>query len=164
MSKSNVFHHFATKESLYLAVLKNAGKRMTAAGKESPEAQESSLEGLRLRFANQLSRLLDDQQATRLVLRELLDHGSQHSKELAEEIYASAFARLVASVRSAQASGELSATVDPGLIAFLLLAANVFSVQARGLFAHIPDAAFTLDPEAYAAAVFDVVVRGVASR
>ncbi|MFV2089563.1 MAG: TetR/AcrR family transcriptional regulator [Pseudomonadales bacterium] len=161
MSKGNIFHHFKSKENLYLAALRGAGMR-TATTQDDGEQSLDPLPVRRLRklFCSQLHRLTQDHQATRLVLRELLDHGSARSKELAEDIYAEAFARSVSWVREGQQSGELRQGLDPGLLAFLLLAANVFMFQAEPIFKYMEDAAFVLDPDKYSQAVFDLLLQG----
>jgi len=165
VSKGNVFHHFRSKESLYLTTLRAAGLRTTEIDDDDQEIHsQPPIKRLQSHFCSQLQQLTRDSQATRLVLRELLDHGSEHSKELAEDIYADAFAQSVSWAREGQQTGELRQGFDPGLLAFLLLASNVFLVQSEAIFKHIEDATFVGDAEAYSKAVFDLLLHGVATK
>jgi len=158
VSKGNLFHHFKSKKNLYLAALNSAGMRTTSNPDQDPDS--SPVQRLQVQFGQQLNRLTQDSQATRLVLRELLDHGSEHSKELAEEIYAEAFAHAVSQVREGQQEGQLRDDFDPGLLAFVMLATNVFYFQAESLFKFITDATFVWDPESYNEVVFDLLLNG----
>lgn len=160
VSKGNLFHHFKSKKNLYLAALKSAGVRATSFPDQDPKLKP--VQRLQTHFQQQLNRLTEDSQATRLVLRELLDLGSEHSRELAEDIYTEAFEHAVSRVREGQMEGQLRDDFDPGLLAFVMLASNVFYFQAEGLFQFIPDATFVRDAESYNEAVFDLFLNGAA--
>lgn len=160
VSKANVFHHFTSKNALYLAVLRHAcrdaARHLDDLGSDTP---------LPTRFAQfaaaHLASVLDNDQATRLSLRELLGHDPRQGQELAEQVYGEKFARFVEILRAGQRSGELRGDVDPAVVATMLLGANLFFFQARDVLRHFP--AFTLSgqPQHYSALVADILLHGI---
>ena len=163
VSKANIFHHFGSKEGLYLAVMRDAVARaagMLAA--EAPPDAGGPRAHLESFFGDHLQVLLQAPKATRLILRELLESSSATAKALAEEVFAGYFSRLVGWVRSAQNAGELRQGLDPSLFAFLLISANVHFFQALPVLQHLPEAGFAGDPGEYGRQVFALLMGGAA--
>ena len=133
VSKANVFHHFTSKQDLYLAVVRaachDASQHLDDLGSdEAPMAER--FEG----FARaHLTSLLEHEQVARLTLRELLGDDPHRGQELAEQVYGEKFARFVAILRAGQQSGELRADIDPAVVATLLIGANVLSERTETL-------------------------------
>lgn len=163
VSKANVFHHFTCKNTLYLAVLRHscrdAARHLDDLGSDAP---------LAARFgqfvAAHLASILDNEQVTRLSLRELLSHDPRQGRDLAEQVYGEKFARFVEILRAGQQSGELRRDVDPAVVAAVLLGANLFFFQAREVLRHFP--AFTVSdrPQHYSAMVADILLHGIRPR
>lgn len=163
VSKANVFHHFSSKESLYLAVLRNAcrdaGERLHELGDESgpfPRRLDTYAHTL-------LTNMLDHAQVHRLILRELLTDGERRGQEFAEKVFGENFARFVGILRQAQRRGELRSDLDPAMVATLLIGANVFFFEAREVLKHFRDVGFADDPRRYSGMLADVLLRGIAS-
>ncbi len=161
VSKANVFHHFGSKEGLYMTVLKHACRR-SAQALDAPAEDLAAPPEQRLRgfFVRHLEALFAHPLATRLMQRELLEHGSQRGRRLAEEVFAEDFSRLVDLVRAGQRQGALRADLDAALLAFLLVGANVFFFETRPILEHLPEAGFATSPEGYANAVFELLADG----
>lgn len=163
VSKANVFHHFTSKNALYLAVLRHscrdAARHLDDLDSDTP---------LPARFgqfvAAHLASVLDNEQVTRLSLRELLSHDPRQGQELAEQVYGEKFARFVEILRAGQASGELRHDIDPAVVATVMAGANLFFFQAREVLRHFP--AFTLSdqPQHYSAMVADILLHGIRPR
>lgn len=163
VSKANVFHHFTSKNALYLAVLRHscrdAARHLDDLDSDAP---------LAARFgqfvAAHLASILDHQQVTRLGLRELLSHDPRQGQELAEQVYGEKFARFVEILRAGQLSGELRLDIDPAVVATMLAGANLFFFQAREVLRHFP--AFTVSdrPQHYSAMVADILLHGIRPR
>lgn len=163
VSKANVFHHYTCKNTLYLAVLRHscrdAARHLEELGSDAP---------LAARFAQfaaaHLASVLDNEQVTRLSLRELLNHDPRQGRELAEQVYGEKFARFVEILRAGQDAGELRRDIDPAVVATVLTGANLFYFQAREVLRHFP--AFTLGerPEQYSALVADILLHGIHPR
>ena len=161
VSKANVFHHFTSKNELYIAVLRYAcqdgSQHLNDLGSDdAPLAERLG------NFARaHLSSLLERGQVTRLSLRELLNDDSRQSQELAEKVYGEKFARFVAILRAGQEAGELRADIDPAMVATVLLGANVFFFEARNVLRHLPEVDFSEQPERYSVMLTDLLLHGI---
>lgn len=162
VSKANVFHHFQSKNALYLAVLRDACRDST----ERLQRLGVDSGALAVRLADfaesQLKQMLEQSDVSRLVLRELLKDGERRGRELAERVYGDNFAKLVDVLRGGQARGELRADVDPAMVATLLIGANVFFFEAQEVLRHFPDVKFARAPAHYSRMLVDILLRGIA--
>lgn len=162
VSKANVFHHFSSKQALYLAVLR-AACRDSAEHLQQLDATSGTLPKRLGDYAeNQLKHMLEQGRVTRLVLRELLKDGEQQGRELAEKVFGDNFARLVEILRAGQARGELRADIDPAMVATVLIGANVFFFESQEVLRHFPDVDFARAPGRYSRMLIDILLRGIA--
>jgi len=163
ISKANVFHHFASKRDLYLAVLHRACERC-ADHMQSLEVHDGTFpERMRAYSADMLTDMLDKASLHRLMLRELLgEEDGRVAKELAERVFGDKFARLVSILRTGQARADLRSDFDPGMAAMVLIGMNLFFLQSRNVFGHLPDARVAADPKRYSAMLTDILLRGIA--
>lgn len=162
VSKANIFHHFESKDGLYLAVI--------AAIVEGTPDRTPFLRGdgdVVARFeemaAAEMVEAERDERGVRLILKELVSGSPLRNRVLAEDIFADRFAKLVAEIRTLQAEGRLRADIDPALAATVLRSATAFYVLGRDVLRHLPGVAFADDPEAYARAAARLVLRGLAA-
>lgn len=163
VSKANIFHHFSSKNTLYLAVMRNACGRANPLMDNLENPGGAFTEGLHTFARAHLANLLDNPQTSRLILREVIDNDPQRCKELAEQVFGANFARLVATLRAGQARGELRGDLDPGMVANLLIAADLFFFQSREVSRHLPDARhLSENPRAYSDLLVDILLRGIA--
>jgi len=162
VSKANIFHHFKSKERLYVAVLKAACEHSektldkverTLAG-EGPQAQVEAF------FTLHLKSLVDNPRSTRLIQRELFESGSKRGKRLAEEVFSAQFSRLVELIHAGQLQNRFREEFDAALVAFLLIGASVFFVESRDVLQHLPGADFARSPDNYSSAVFQLLSHG----
>jgi TetR/AcrR family transcriptional regulator len=161
VSKANVFHHFGSKEKLYLTVLStacgNAAQRL-----DDLERHDQPVGERLKRFATEyLDDLYEHQAVSRLILRELLNDSSNQGPDMANQVFGDKFARFVAILSDAQKRGELRRDLDPALVATLMIGANVFFFQAREVLRHFPDFRYAGDPVRYAQGLADLLLRGV---
>jgi len=162
VSKANIFHHFNTKNALYLAVMGNACGRSNPLMDTLENSGGTFSERLQLFARSHLAYLLEHEQASRLVLREVIQNDPERSREMAEQVFGAKFARLVAIMRAGQERGELRADLDPGMVATLLIAADLFFFQTRGVSRHLPDVKhLSEDPPAYSNLLVDILMHGI---
>ena len=161
VSKANVFHHFKSKNDLYLAVLKIACSESHAQIDQFGSDKGSFVARLRDYSASHLASILQDEKISRLVQRDLLENGPKRGKEFAEQVFGQNFARLVDILRSGQKKGELRKEIDPAMLATLLIGADVFFFQSREVLRHFPDVSFTATPERYSAMLVDMLLHGI---
>lgn len=161
VSKATIYYHFTTKQALYRAVLAQTCQ-VSATLLLDMEADPGSLEDKLERYARQhLATILEHEQFSRLILRELLENGPQRGQDLAQQGFGENFARLVNILRSAQAGGELRQDVDPAMAAVLIVAADVFFFETRDVLRHYPDVSFSDDPSRYSRMLVDILLRGI---
>ncbi len=161
VSKANVFHHFTSKNDLYLAVLRNAC-RAAAQHLDDLGKHEAPLTERLPQFARaHLENLLEHGQVARLLLRELLSDNPRQGQELAEKVYGEKFSRFVAILRTGQQAGELRTDIDPAMVATMLLGANVFFFESRDVLRHFPEVTFSQDPERYSTMLADILLHGI---
>lgn len=161
VSKANVFHHFDSKNALYLAVLRGCCDRSSHLLQELISEPAPIAERL-ARFAEtHLQMLLGQEQMTRLIQREILKGNARRGEELAQQIFGDNFARFVEVLRQAQATGELRADTDPALIAVVLLGADVFFFEAQSVLRHFRDVDFADDPARYSRMLIDIILNGI---
>jgi TetR/AcrR family transcriptional regulator len=161
VSKANIFHHFTSKNELYIAVLRAACKN-SIDNLHQLESDPRPLAERLTQFAQEhLNDILQHHQVSRLILRELLQNGTSRGQELADQVFGDKFQWFVRILRAGQASGELRADTDPAMIATLLIGANVFYFESREVLRHFPDMQSALDPERYTRQLVDILLRGI---
>lgn len=161
VSKANIFHHFSSKNDLYLAVLAKACKASRARIDMLEQSEGSFVEHLAQYAASHLQGILQNSQLTRLVLRDLLENGAERGKQLAEQAFGPNFARLVSIIRNGQTRGELRNDIDPAMVAIMLIAANVYFFEARDILRHYPDVDFADDPQRYSEKMLSLLMGGI---
>jgi TetR/AcrR family transcriptional regulator len=159
--KANVFHHFKSKNALYLEVLKSACNDSRSQINRLGCGSGALVERLRDFSQSHLANILRDEKLSRLIQRDLLENGPQRGKEFAEQVFGQNFASLVEILRAGQNSGELRKEIDPAMLATLLIGANVFFFQSREVLRHFPDVSFTDTPESYSSMLIDILLHGI---
>lgn len=165
VSKANVFHHFGSKEELYLAVLHNARRRLTDELGRLADRRDTGLEEILKQVAGgYLGELFSHGDLARLFIRELLDRGPVEEKRLAERIFEPNFARLLGLLNDARDEGRMRPRADPAVAITLLIAGCVFFFQAREVLQHLPGADFADDADKYAPMLVDIIMHGITPR
>ena len=163
VSKANVFHHFKTKEDLYLAVLYRARQRFVGKLVAMGPAPGDAGDGLRALSRAYLQQILEHEPLVLLMMRELMAGRTSH-KSLAKRVFADNFSALADVLREAQQRGELRAGFDPAMVMMILSAVSVHYLQTREFMGHLPGMAWTRDPERISSALADILWQGVAPR
>jgi len=161
VSKANIFHHFRSKEGLYLAALNKACSHSARVLEDKPiDSADDPSDRVRNFLSSHLEVLLERPLASRLIQRELLDGAEGNGKQLAEKVFADTFEKITEMVRDAQAQGAIKSTVDASLLAFLMVGANVFFFENRALLARLPGIDFAGSPAQYSETVFELLAHG----
>ena len=159
VSKANVFHHFTSKDGLYLAVLKAACEETVGSLAEAHSSGDVA-EDLWTFFSSQLAAMLGNHASAKLILREIMESKDGREQTLAEQVFAEYFSRLVGMVSEGQAQGLLRRNFDPALLAYLMLGANVFFFENHRVTAHLAEGGFALAPDRYSHDVFQLLLQG----
>jgi len=159
--KANVFHHFKSKNALYLEVLKTACSESRPQIDQLGSGSGTLVERLRDFSQSHLANILRDEKLSRLVQRDLLENGPERGKEFAEQVFGQNFASLVEILRTGQKKGELRKGIDPAMLATVLIGADVFFFQSREVLRHFPDVSFTDAPGSYSTMLIDILLHGI---
>ena len=161
VSKGNIFHHFGSKEGLYLAVMKHACGNTASLLAEVTRDSGPFADRIRHFARAHLQYLVTHQCVTRLILRELAQGDEEVGRKLVEGAFGENFATLVAIFRSGQQDGYVRPELDPAVMALALFSGNVFFFQSQALLPHLSSVGFADDPDYYSNMVVNVFLRGV---
>lgn len=161
LSKSTVFHHFPSKEALYLAVIRVAVEDFGQRLDHALSAAEDLPSALRRFQCEHIRHMACHRQVVRLIMRELQDPALEHKRPLVIELLSSNFTRLVGHLESARQAGRIRSTSHCQVTALILFATNAFLFQHAGELADIPGLELAANPEEFADAFIDLLYNGL---
>lgn len=164
VSKSNVFHHFKSKEDLYVAVIGCAcgeahDRVLALLGGDGTFAQR-----LKRMMRADLEFMFENPERAHLVLREIASTQPNDPTQPAPALLRRNAVEMVETIRAAQQAGEIRADIDPAAVALLLFATNKFYFQTRNLIRHFPEVGFAADPADFVETMADLILNGVLPR
>jgi len=145
VSKATVFHHFTTKQELYITILKRACMDIGAMLQSLEKEPCTFVKPLRDFATVHLKNMFDQKSVSRLILREMTDGDMEQGRALAVEVFGEHFSRLVALIQSGQQEGVLRKDMDPADAAIAIVGLNVFMFQSWSVLQHLPGTCFS-DP------------------
>ena len=164
VSKANIYHHFASKEALYQAILHTSASELAGLVEDLAEST-APFDTRILEFSvAHLGRLVEKAQTSRLMLREAFSGDDERSKMLVDQVFGAIFGRIVAIFRAGQEAGALRPDLDPALCATLLMGVDVFFFQASGILKHLPEAEFATHPNRFSREMVDVMLNGMINK
>lgn len=161
VSKANIFHHFGSKEELYMTVLHRARKRfvsqlLTLTGSHvEPQKRIHALTHAYLR------QMLENEPLVRLLMRELMEK-RRPGKLLSERLFADNFSELVGLLREAQSRGELRADFAPGMAMLIIAAVSILYIQGSDFLCHLPSMSWLENPDLLSDALWNILWHGIA--
>lgn len=161
VSKANIYHHFESKEALYLAILRESASRLAGLVDELAESSGAFQDRIRDFAVAHLGHLEGNALTSRLALREAFSGDDRRSRMLAGEVFGGIFERIVAIFQEGQGAGILRPELDPALCATLMLGADVFFFQSRELLRHLPGAEFAARPAGFSQQMVDIMLTGM---
>jgi len=163
ISKANIFHHFKTKEELYMTVLYRARRRFVTQLVDLTSRQQNGEQQIEMLTHAYVKHMLDHEPLVRLIMRDLTEK-RRSSKSLADRLFADNFTDLTEVVREGQARGELRADFNPGMAIVIISAVSILYLQAREFLEHLPDMRWTQSSDQLADALWDILWLGLAPR
>jgi TetR/AcrR family transcriptional regulator len=161
VSKSTIFHHFESKEALYLAVIEAAAGDFASTLDQVLVTKRKAEESLSDFQQAHLAHLQHNQQVAMLVLRELQGDGPGETTAMVSEVLSGNYNRLVRYLAAARDQGEIRADADLEVAALVMFAANAFAFQTRQVLKEFPGLDLDRRPERYTSAVSDLIFRGL---
>ena len=163
-SKANVFHHFGSKEALYLEVMRAACGAFATATSLAGDTESGHVGGVIEFLRGDMEQMRADPERAHLILREVLDSGPGRGQALANQVFDGHFRQVVALVRAGQEAGVFARDIVPEAAAVALASAGVFVFQSRHVLRHLPGVEFADDIELYADQVGRVLLDGLRTR
>jgi TetR/AcrR family transcriptional regulator len=148
--KANVFHHFESKEALYLAVMREISALYLAQTEAVLAEPAPSAEKLHRLLVLELKSMVNDAQRTRLVLRESMDDGHADARALAQKAYDRNSKAVIALFEEGRGSGEFRADIDPACAALHYTALKLVFFQYHDCIRQQPEMAHLCDIEIFA--------------
>ncbi len=161
VSKANIYHHFSSKDALYLAILQSSAAETAELVENLSDGTGCFDERLKEFSKAYLHHLFDRHLTSRLLLREALLGDEHKSKKIADQIVGNVFRRMISILCAGQEAGVLRKDLDPALCAFLLMGANAFFFQAQGILKHFPEAGFAHEGDCFSDGMVDVLLNGM---
>ena len=164
VSKANVFHHFASKEALYIAVIRACTQYKNALIPgliASPAPFEDRLFAL---LHGQLQHMSEDPRGTRLVIREVTNGNVDRARLIATQIFSAQIRDRLAFFEDARARGELREGVEPHVCDMLLGACCMFHFNCGEVSKHISTELGTAMPasiEGFARTMCNALIHGL---
>jgi TetR/AcrR family transcriptional regulator len=115
--KANIFHHYASKEVLYLEVMRKASAEHAEHAEALLKEDCSCVEKLQRLTEHDIKTMIDNELRTRLILRELGEPCENSVRRLAHQVFRRNFQLVVELFEQGQRSGEFRADFDPTAIA-----------------------------------------------
>ena len=161
VSKSNIYHHFRSKEELYLAIMQSSAAWLSELVDTLAEGGGSFEQRLRVFVRAHMEHLFAHAMTVRLLLREVFSGGEKWQRLLMDHVVGDIVRRLRAIFENGQAEGILRSDLDPGLCAMQILGGNFFYFQSYSMLKFIPEVAFAQDRELYSEAMADILLGGM---
>lgn len=164
VSKANIFHHYASKEALYLAVMRACVQNKTVDVEALIASPAPFTERLLALLSGQIDDMLCDASATRLVMREVSNAHDERARLIATEIFAGKVRDRVRFFEDAQARGELRDGVQPDVCDMLLISTCKFYFNCQGFLPHMTGqagASALACPQTFARAICEVLTQGM---
>lgn len=160
VSKANVFHHFRSKADLYEAALRDSHKRFQQLLLELV-SDERELPVLLNDFGERhLMQLLENDSAVSMLLRHVLNKGSESTGAQVESIIFQSFEQLVDAFTKLKQAGRLAAPTDPEIVAMSLIGSHLCFFLLRKVLAQGELA--TADPAVFNQRLVAQLITGMA--
>lgn len=160
VSKANVFHHFASKEGLYLAVIRELSREHAELAESIASEPGSCADKLRRLFRAELGLMFDGECRTRLLLRSL-ETACGKAKHMARQALHRNFVAVYALLEDGRRRGEFRKDFDAAAATLSLIAAKNLYFQSHDVLGQVEETKHLMDMNRYAEQICDVMLRGL---
>jgi len=156
-SKSNIFHHFGSKERLYFDVMREAMQRSVTRIREVMAEDGDAQKRIRQIAKDHYAIINEDPERSRLMMREVMFSSPQRGQELASEVFGEQFSALTELMNDL----NRDKTVKPEFLAFMLIAANVMLFHCQNVLQFLPGADLLLNVDTHTDAVSKMLMNSM---
>ena len=115
--KANIFHHYASKEVLYLEVMRKASAEHAELAEALLKEDICCVEKLHRLTEYDIKTMIDHELRTRLIMRELGEACDSNVRRLAHQVFRRNFDLVIELFEQGQRSGQFRADFDPAAAA-----------------------------------------------
>jgi TetR/AcrR family transcriptional regulator len=160
VSKGNIFHHYGSKDDLYLAVMRQASGNTARLLGELIREPGPLADRIRHFARAHLDYVLRNSCVSRLILQELARGDAERGRQMVQGAFGENFATLVSIFETGQRDGIVRPDLNPAVMAMVLLAGNVFFFQSQTLLPYMAGIDFARNPDLYSNAMVDIFLHG----
>ena len=164
VSKANVFYHFASKEALYLAVMRQISDEHAEYAEGLLVAPGGTAERLRSLFVFELRAMIENETRSRLVLREFGECETSRARRLAQKVFERNFRAVVALFEQGRERGEFAPELNPAVAALVWGGAQHVFFQCRDLARGTTEFRAVDSAADYAESVCELLLSGLLTR
>lgn len=161
VSKANIFHHYESKEALFMAVMREASNEHAEWAEALLHEEGRSADKLQRLVRYEMENMFAHDQRTRLILREVVDHGTCIGRQVAQQAFHRNFTAVVALFEQGRARGEFRADLDAASAALTFRGALCLYFQCGESLRQFKEARHLDSARDFADRVCDIVLRGV---
>ena len=134
MSKANLYHHFSSKEDLYMQILIRAQKNTQNILEKTKEITGTYIEKIEFFINEHLNQMLKDPMKYKLLAREFSDLGLSSRAMPSVGLMEQNLSQIVDLIDQAKKTGEIIEGTDSRLLAYQLLSPNLTYITHQNLF------------------------------
>lgn len=161
VSKSNIYHHFESKEALYLAIWQHSAESLAELVRNLADGAGEFEERLREFARAHLLQLFENATTMRLLLREIFFGVAQQEHGMFQRAVGDILESLIGIFENGRRAGLLRPGVDPSLCALLLLGSDNFYFLSHDLRQQPPLSKYDKPPEQFSSGMMDIILRGM---
>lgn len=164
VSKANVFYHFASKEALYLAVMRQISDEHAQWAEALLDQPGTCVDKLRRLFSYEIQHMLKHETAHRLSLRELGSLKAGKVRNLVHKIFERNFRAVIALFEQGRSNGEFRRDFNPAVASLIWGGAKTFYFQLRGELQDSDELGKACNAEVYAQEAAELLIAGLLVR
>lgn len=161
VSKSNIYHHFESKEALYLAIWQHSAENLAELVSKLAEGAGEFEWRLREFARAHLLNLFENATIMRLLLREMFFGVAQKEQRMFQGAVGEILESLISIFENGHRAGLLRPGVDPALCALLLLGSDTFYFLTHELRQYPPLDKYNIPAERFSDEMMNIILRGM---
>jgi TetR/AcrR family transcriptional regulator len=159
--KANIFHHYESKEALYLEVMRKASAEHAEMAEALLKEDCSCVEKLKKLTELDLRTMFENELRTRLILRELGEPCEKTVRLLAHQVFRRNFLLLLELFEQGKRNGEFRKDFNPVAVAMIWCGGKNFYFLCRDVMRDIPQFGSAAEPAVFGEELHRLLIEGM---
>jgi TetR/AcrR family transcriptional regulator len=159
--KANIFHHYASKEVLYLEVMRKASAEHAEIAEALLKEDCSSVEKLRRLTDFDINTMIENELRTRLILRELGEPCENTVRRLAHQVFRRNFQLVIELFEQGKKNGEFRRDFNPIAAAIAWGGAKNFFFLCRDAMEDVENFGEVSSPQVFSEEICRLLTEGI---